>query len=224
MVDDSGSMVFEENGERVDDLKTIVARVVNAAMLFDDDGISIRFMKWPRKDEDASGFQLDNIKSEVDLNRIIENVRFTGTTPLASALQERILRRMVLDKVAHNTLEKPVLILAITDGRPSDEKLGERALQDVVKSTAASLSRSKYGIGAVSYQIAQVGNDDAASKWLEALDNDPEIGHLIDVTSSECPLTASVRRADSVPYQHLKKSHNRWQMLTSPLYSLRSSG
>lgn len=42
MVDDSGSMQFEENGERIDDLKLILSRVVQAATLFDDDGISIR--------------------------------------------------------------------------------------------------------------------------------------------------------------------------------------
>lgn len=35
-------MQFEENGERIDDLKLILSRVVQAATLFDDDGISIR--------------------------------------------------------------------------------------------------------------------------------------------------------------------------------------
>lgn len=42
--DDSGSMVFEERGERIDDLKLILSKVSEVATLFDDDGILVRFM------------------------------------------------------------------------------------------------------------------------------------------------------------------------------------
>lgn len=42
--DDSGSMIFEEGGERVQDLKLIVSKVAEVATLFDDDGILVRFM------------------------------------------------------------------------------------------------------------------------------------------------------------------------------------
>lgn len=37
-------MVFEERGERIDDLKLILGRVAEVATLFDDDGILVRFM------------------------------------------------------------------------------------------------------------------------------------------------------------------------------------
>lgn len=36
--DDSGSMVFEEGGERINDLKVIMGRVAEVATLFDEDG------------------------------------------------------------------------------------------------------------------------------------------------------------------------------------------
>ena len=42
--DDSGSMAFEENGERINDLKLMVGRVADVATLFDEDGILVRFM------------------------------------------------------------------------------------------------------------------------------------------------------------------------------------
>ena len=42
--DDSGSMAFEEGGERIQDLKLMVGRVADVATLFDSDGILIRFM------------------------------------------------------------------------------------------------------------------------------------------------------------------------------------
>lgn len=35
---------FEEEGSRIDDMKLIVERVALAASLFDDDGISVRFL------------------------------------------------------------------------------------------------------------------------------------------------------------------------------------
>jgi hypothetical protein len=38
---DSGSMAFEENGERIDDLKALMGRVAYATSLFDQDGISV---------------------------------------------------------------------------------------------------------------------------------------------------------------------------------------
>jgi hypothetical protein len=41
-IDDSGSMRFEENGERINDLKVILGRIAFAASLFDHDGISVR--------------------------------------------------------------------------------------------------------------------------------------------------------------------------------------
>ena len=46
-VDDSGSMAFEENGERIEDLQLIASKVAEVATLFDDDGILMRFMNSP---------------------------------------------------------------------------------------------------------------------------------------------------------------------------------
>jgi hypothetical protein len=40
-------MAFEENGERIDDLKMIAQKVSEVATLFDDDGILVRFMNSP---------------------------------------------------------------------------------------------------------------------------------------------------------------------------------
>lgn len=40
-VDDSGSMAFEQGGERIDDLKLILNRVAYASSLFDADGIQV---------------------------------------------------------------------------------------------------------------------------------------------------------------------------------------
>lgn len=151
-------------------------------------------MKWPEKNLPEyplpNGLTNDHITSEEQLKTLIDAVQFTGDTPLGSSLEDRILKPMVLDPVSRNTLQKPVLVIAITDGKPQGEthKAGDsRALHSVINDCATKLSRSRYGVGAVSYQIAQVGNDAPATEWLKGLDNDPEVGHLIDVTSSQLP-------------------------------------
>lgn len=75
-VDDSGSMSFEEGGSRIDDLKLIVSKVAQAASVFDDDGIEVRFMN---SRTDGHG-----LKNEADAMRLINQVKFSGLTPLGT--------------------------------------------------------------------------------------------------------------------------------------------
>jgi len=73
---DSGSMSFEEGGSRIDDLKLIVSKVAQAASVFDDDGIEVRFMN---SRTDGHG-----LKNEADAMRLINQVKFSGLTPLGT--------------------------------------------------------------------------------------------------------------------------------------------
>ena len=66
-------MQFEENGERIDDLKLILNRVVEAATLFDDDGISIRFMNTNL----PQGLG-DHVTSTAQIQNIMNSVKFAG--------------------------------------------------------------------------------------------------------------------------------------------------
>lgn len=90
---------------------------------------------------------------------------------------------MVLDKASQRQLQKPVLVITITDGIPTDS-LPHNALQKVIQSTAEQLKKTNYGPGALSLQIAQAGGDQDAMNFLARLDSDPQVGHLIDCTSS----------------------------------------
>lgn len=46
----------------------------------------------------------------------------------------------------------------------------------VITNAVRELGRSRYGADAVSFQIAQVGNDEKAFNFLSELDNHPELG------------------------------------------------
>ncbi|KAK4689607.1 hypothetical protein P7C73_g518, partial [Tremellales sp. Uapishka_1] len=173
-IDDSGSMAFEEGGERIDDLKLILSRVAFCTSLFDQDGIQVRFMN--------SRIDGNNINSEQAAMSLVQQVKFSGLTPLGTSLYQKILQPLVLGPARSGQLQKPVLVIAITDGVPAGEPKDE--ICNVILRTDAELKRTRYGPDAISYQFAQVGTDMKAMKFLEELDNDPRIGGLIDCTSN----------------------------------------
>lgn len=175
-IDDSGSMLFEENGERIKDLKLILSRVAYAASLFDDDGIQVRFMN--------SSEQGDNIRSEPEVENLIQRVQFKGLTPMGTNLKNKVLEPLVLNPARAGQLRKPVLVITITDGQPAGEPQG--AVEDTIRSATSELARNpRYGKGALSFQFAQVGNDLKAREFLGRLDEEAGIGELIDCTSSK---------------------------------------
>lgn len=173
-VDDSGSMQFEENGERIDDLKLIMSRVAFATSLFDADGIQVRFMN--------SNIQGDGITNEPQAMQLISQVRFSGLTPLGTSLYQKVLEPLVLRPARAGQLQKPVVVVAITDGQPAGENRDE--VFNVISRTDRELGSSRYGRDAISYQFAQVGNDQKAQQFLEVLDNHPIVGGLVDCTSN----------------------------------------
>lgn len=179
-------MRFEENGERINDLALILNRTANAATKFDNDGISLRFMNR----QSAASQQLDGIRHTQDIERLIGKngqggaVQFSGLTPLGTELRSQVIEPMVAQPLRSRQLPKPVLVIVITDGQPAGEA------RDTLKNTIQSTIRdaeTAYGRGArpVSFQIAQVGNDDGARKFLGELDDDPSIGDIVDCTSSK---------------------------------------
>ena len=189
LADDSGSMQFDEDGERIKDLKLILSRVAYAASLFDTDGVSLRFMNFDPHDPDnpqrreVPPESLDSIRTEEQIEWLVSKIKFKGLTPMGTELRNKILEPMVLDHARRNSLAKPVLIITITDGQPAGEPSG--TLFEVIRNASAELSRMPhYGRGALSFQFAQVGNDKQAEAFLKKLDNEPTIGNIVDCTSS----------------------------------------
>ncbi|SGY20220.1 BQ5605_C017g08535 [Microbotryum silenes-dioicae] len=172
--DDSGSMSFEENGSRIEDLKMIVSKVASAASLFDQDGIQVRFMNSP--------VEGNNINSEAAASALVTQVKFSGLTPLGTAMHCKILEPLVLQPARQGRLQKPVLIITITDGQPGGE--ARDTIVRVIKAASQELRSTRYGSDAISFQFAQVGEDQAARQFLEELDVNPDIGGLIDTTSN----------------------------------------
>jgi len=185
-IDDSGSMAFEEQGERIKDLELIMQRVAFAATLFDEDGIEIRFMN----DDSSDPRMLEGVRTEQQIAQIMANRKYKGLTPFGTKLRQKVIDGIVLPKLRQP--RKPVLVIGITDGQPAGENAG--ALEDTIR--YAVQSTSNLGPGAVAFQFAQVGNDQKATEFLGKLDNDPTVGKMVDVTSNFENESAEMARAN----------------------------
>ncbi|PRQ70903.1 hypothetical protein AAT19DRAFT_10443 [Rhodotorula toruloides] len=173
-IDDSGSMAFEEGGSRIDDAKLIISRVAQACSAFDDDGIQVRFMN--------SRIEGNNIRTEQEAVALVNQIKFSGLTPLGTALDSKVLQPLVLGPARAGQLHKPVLVIAVTDGAPGGED--RHTIVRVLVNASRFLQQTRYGADALSVQLAQIGNDMKARAFLEEIDSHPEVGGLVDCTSN----------------------------------------
>ena len=206
--------------DRKDELVQIVTQVVSAAMLFDTDGISVRFMNWqpkPRQGGHGAGAgevyedMLDNVQSADFLQNLVKSHNYSGVTPLGTQLKAKVLDPLVFSQMWSGRLKKPILIITITDGEPQGESKDalRRNIQDAVNGTMENWHNMRQGHPsyeafrreqrAVAFQIAQVGNDTKATDFLASLDKDPAIGDVVDVTSSECQNISDFRETNFRP-------------------------
>jgi hypothetical protein len=170
--DDSGSMAFEEGGERIEDLKLVVSRVAEVASLFDRDGITVRFIN--------SSKEGDNLRTAADVEAMFQGLPFNGGTQLGTQLNQKLLQPFVTQRLQNHSFTKPVLVIVVTDGEPSGES--RETTSRVIQGVRSSMHRA--GIpGGVLFEFAQVGTDARAQAFLGQLDNDPTIGDVVDATS-----------------------------------------
>jgi uncharacterized protein YegL len=54
------------------------------------------------------------------VNALLAGVQYSGLTPLATSLAAKVLQPIVYNLAASGQLAKPVLVLTITDGEPTD--------------------------------------------------------------------------------------------------------
>lgn len=175
-IDDSGSMQFEEGGERIKDLRLILERVASVATIFDEDGISLRFMNasYPPN-------MVENIRSEQQIDQLMRQVQFKGLTPMGTELRNKVIDGIIVPKVRSGQYRKPTLVIMITDGQPAGE--AQNAVFDTIKYASHEVS-ARHGPGGIAFQVAQVGNDQKAREFLGKLDEDPVVGRLVDCTSN----------------------------------------
>lgn len=173
MCDDSASMKFAEKGTRIDDLKAIIERVTSVTTLFDSDGISLRAMNLPD--------QQDGVTDSAQAAAYVQQLKYNAGTPMGHSMEDKVLKPLLHRKLKDRTLRKPLLVITITDGEPTGER--EDKIRSVIKDAKKACKNSHVGEGAVAFEFAQVGRDEGAQRFLAKLDNDKDVGKLVDCTS-----------------------------------------
>lgn len=110
LLDDSISMATDD---RFGVLKDTLQRVVKFATILQPEGISLRFLNY------SNDRDFNDLKEEKDIMSIVNSVNVSNGTPLGENLDTKIVRPMIIDKAVAGCLEKPVIVVIITDGEAS---------------------------------------------------------------------------------------------------------
>jgi hypothetical protein len=110
LLDDSASMAKDD---RLGVLKDTLQRVTKFATILQPKGISLRFLNY------SNDGDLNELKEEKDIMSIVNSVNVSNGTPLGEMLNTKIVQPMIIDKAVAGCLEKPVIVVIITDGEAS---------------------------------------------------------------------------------------------------------
>ncbi|MCJ1249094.1 hypothetical protein MMC30_006316 [Trapelia coarctata] len=161
LIDDSGSMA----GRSWKETASALASVAPICTQHDADGIDIYFLNHP----DSPNYQ--HITSAASIEGIFQNVRPMGGTPTGSRLNAILKPYLKLVETKGADAVKPLNIIVITDGVPSDD------VESVILNAAKKLDRWDAPGWQVGIQFFQVGNEQGAAEALRELDDDlAEIG------------------------------------------------
>ncbi|KAJ6256898.1 hypothetical protein Dda_7781 [Drechslerella dactyloides] len=162
LCDDSGSMQI---GERIPTLLKTLQGVADWATKLEPTGISLRFLNYQRDGNFDNLTTLDQIKDACHA------VQPDGGTELCKALQRKILNRRILEKERIG-LEKPLIVAIITDGEPTDDD--PNCFRE-----ALLKSKKELGEDTTRYMIFQVGNTQESQRFMENIQDDPELEGLV---------------------------------------------
>ncbi|EMD86606.1 hypothetical protein COCHEDRAFT_1160303 [Bipolaris maydis C5] len=153
LIDDSGSMAGRSWRETQEALATITP----ICTAHDEDGIDIYFLNHP----DSSLYK--KITSPSTIIEIFQTVRPCGATPTGQHLHK--ILKPYLQRYERDDRTKPINIIVITDGEPSDD------VESPIIQTAKKLDKLNAPAWQVGIQFFQVGQESSARKHLKQLDD-----------------------------------------------------
>jgi len=186
LIDDSGSMA----GRSWREVKTVLANITPICTSHDADGVDVFFLNHKSGDagdaaegKAAGGY---NVTTDEAVERLFDRVRPTAATPTGTRINA-ILKpylRHYEDRVratgdADGTGVKPVNMIVITDGVPTDD------LEGVLLAIAKKLDKLEAPPFQVGIQFFQVGNELSAAEALRDLDDHlgRDVRDMVDTVS-----------------------------------------
>eukprot|EP00834_Sanchytrium_tribonematis_P006467 NODE_479_length_6970_cov_0.750982.p1 type:complete len:562 gc:universal NODE_479_length_6970_cov_0.750982:4869-3184(-) len=185
VVDDSGSIFNPHFSERKEEVREFSSMLIDIVSKFDTDGLDFYFLN-KRCNAENSEYKFQN---SGEFRQVFDQL--TGRncyTPTGSTLSDRVIKPLFrnIDKFS-----KPVLVYLLTDGEPYHRIIGNwqddtKAAKLLVENAFLDAYTLKKLFGmqqnAIEFVIGQIGNDKAASLWLDMFDEYPIIAPQVDVT------------------------------------------
>jgi uncharacterized protein YegL len=170
LIDDSGSMAgrsWKETGKALETITPICTQR-------DADGVDVYFLNHA----DSSLYK--NVTSAGTVVEIFQTVRPTGATPTGQRLN-KILKPYLQRYEKNPETTKPINIIVITDGEPSDD------VESPIIQAAKKLDKLDAPAWQVGIQFFQVGKEPGAREHLKQLDDglrelagDEELRDIVD--------------------------------------------
>lgn len=97
-------------------------------------------------------------RSPGDVSALLSRVQYSGLTPLAVSLRDKVLGPIVFSLAGSGQLAKPVLVITITDGEPTDNPKDLVAQVSQLPSLDTPSKRGSYCIAKVGQLAAKVSS------------------------------------------------------------------
>lgn len=162
LVDDSSSM----RGPKWTMTKHVMAKIATIAIGYDKDGVDLRFFN-------KTGWY-ENLDTTERIMNIFNNYRPDGKTLTADKL-ELELKKYIGDYKENNSI-KGLNLIVLTDGEPQP---GQN-VEAVIVNYARELAKLQAPLLQVGVQFVQIGDDSAAARFLQHLDNDIKGAYGLD--------------------------------------------
>lgn len=170
LIDDSGSMA----GSRWRETALALQTITPICTAHDSDGIDIYFLNTP-----SSSYH-QNVTSSATVREIFQTVRPGGGTPTGQRLNQ-IIKPYLRKYEREGDACKPMNIICITDGEPSDD------VESPLIAAAKKLDKLDAPAWQLGVQFFQVGGDEEAKRHLQQLDDelaeiagDDELRDIVD--------------------------------------------
>lgn len=169
VIDDSGSM----RGRSWREVREALHTITPICAAHDSDGIDIYFLNHkskiaadPNAGKASGGYR--GFKNPSAVESLFESIQPYGGTPTGTRLQSILKPYIKLLETNQESMEtvKPVNIIVITDGVPSDD------VESVLLSAAKKLDKIEAPPYQVGVQFFQVGNEPGAREALKELDDE----------------------------------------------------
>ncbi|CCX07785.1 Similar to hypothetical protein [Tuber melanosporum Mel28]; acc. no. XP_002835367 [Pyronema omphalodes CBS 100304] len=122
--------------------------------------------------------RLLNHEKKAKVEKLMPMIKYDGISMIGTQLEAKILKHYIYEPAK---LEKPLLVVTITDGDGGKEDVLRKTLMACVSEMQSGQKKSEMGGNAVAFYFARVGNNKKAADLIQRLDKDKDIGDWLDV-------------------------------------------